>query len=214
MQPRRPHVQRAPSISTTMCPISPAPPRPRPGLAVEDQPAADAGPPEDAEQRVVRPPGAELELGVGGDLHVVADPHLRAERGLELRGQRERAFPVGQVARAGARLRRRSSRASRPRSRPACAGSISAALAASRSASAIASATSCRSTARGCRHGARTRARCDRRRRSTVWIFVPPRSIPPYAGIAGIIAYRVDVEPPHAPRSGDAAIPIAHQPPV
>ena len=53
MQPRRPQVQRAPSILTTMCPISPAPPRPVHGSPSRISAAADAGPPEDAEQRVV-----------------------------------------------------------------------------------------------------------------------------------------------------------------
>src|ERR1035437_2115820 len=51
--------------------------RPRP--PVEDQPAAHARPPEDAEQRAIQPPGPEPELGVGGHLHVVADAHLCAE---------------------------------------------------------------------------------------------------------------------------------------
>ena len=60
MQPRRPHVQRAPSISTTTCPISPAPPRPVHGLPVEDQTAADARSPEHAQQRAVQPPGPSL----------------------------------------------------------------------------------------------------------------------------------------------------------
>ena len=46
---------------------------PGPRLAVEDQSAANSRPPEDAEQRVIRPSSAELELRVGGDLHVVAD---------------------------------------------------------------------------------------------------------------------------------------------
>ncbi len=73
----------------------------RPWLAVEDQPAADAGPPEHAEQRVVQPAGPQLELGVGRDLHVVSDLHLAAERLLERRRQRELAFPARQVAGAG-----------------------------------------------------------------------------------------------------------------
>ena len=60
MQPRRPHGQRAPSTFTTTWPISPAAPRPEPRLAVEHDPAADAGAPEDAEQRVVAAARAEL----------------------------------------------------------------------------------------------------------------------------------------------------------
>src|SRR5437016_9538643 len=40
MQPRRPHVQRAPSTFTTTCPISPAPPRP-----VQGRPSRISPPP-------------------------------------------------------------------------------------------------------------------------------------------------------------------------
>ena len=54
MQPSRPQVQRAPSIFTTTWPISAAAPRPDPGLAVEDDPAAHAGAPPDSEQRLLR----------------------------------------------------------------------------------------------------------------------------------------------------------------
>ena len=74
---------------------------PDPALAVEDQAAADPGAPEDAEDRLVRLPGAELELGVGGDVDVVADPHLRAERVGERPPEREAPLPAGQVARLG-----------------------------------------------------------------------------------------------------------------
>ena len=101
MQPRRPHAQRSPPMLTTTWPISPAAPRPSPGPAVEHDPAADAGAPEHAEQRAVRPAGAERELGVGRDLDVVAEAHARAERLLQLRAEGELALPVGQVARAG-----------------------------------------------------------------------------------------------------------------
>src|SRR6185503_20161969 len=75
-----------------------APAGPRP--AVEDDPAADPGPPEHAEQRPVGASGAERELGVGGDLDVVAQVQARAERLLEGGAERELALPVGQVARA------------------------------------------------------------------------------------------------------------------
>ena len=51
-----------------------------PLLAVEDQAAADAGAPEDAEQAPVRRAGAELELGRRRDADVVADDDRRAER--------------------------------------------------------------------------------------------------------------------------------------
>ena len=83
-----------------------------PALAVEDQAAADAGAPEDAEQRVVGLAGAELELGVGGDVDVVADPHRGAER------VRERPARAGSCrsSRAGCwpRRPRRSARSVSP----------------------------------------------------------------------------------------------------
>ena len=53
---------------------------PGPRLAVEDQAAAHARAPEHPEQRAVQPSRAELELGVGRDLHVVADRDTAAER--------------------------------------------------------------------------------------------------------------------------------------
>src|SRR4029079_18071325 len=78
---------------------------PRPRAAVEHDPAADARAPEDAEDRAVRAPGAERELGVGRDLDVVAEQRAGAERVLEGRAERELALPVRQVA--GARHRAR-----------------------------------------------------------------------------------------------------------
>ena len=51
-----------------------------PGLAVEHQAAADAGPPEDPDQALELAPGAEVELRLGRDLDVVADPDLGSER--------------------------------------------------------------------------------------------------------------------------------------
>src|SRR4051812_10142058 len=72
---------------------------PEPALAVEDDAAADARAPEDAEQRVVRLAGAQLELGVGGDVDVIGDQDLRAELLRERPAERERTLPAGQVAR-------------------------------------------------------------------------------------------------------------------
>src|SRR3954447_21027769 len=71
-----------------------------PELAVEHDAAADARAPEHAEQRAVAPAGAERRLGHGGDVDVVAERHGRAEIVLQCRGERERALPAGQVARA------------------------------------------------------------------------------------------------------------------
>ena len=73
---------------------------PAPWLAVEHRAAADAGSPEDAEQRVELPARAELELRDGRDLHVVAERDRGAEQLGEPFGEREGAFPAGQVARA------------------------------------------------------------------------------------------------------------------
>ncbi len=100
MQPRRPQVQRAPSISTTTWPISPAPPRPVHGLPSRIRPPPTPVPQKTPSSELYEPPGAQLELGVGRDLHVVADRHATAERAFELLGQRERAFPAREVARA------------------------------------------------------------------------------------------------------------------
>ena len=72
-----------------------------PGLAVEDEAAADAGAPEDADQALELAPGAEVELGLGRDLDVVADPDLGPQGLLQSLRQREAALPAGQVAGAG-----------------------------------------------------------------------------------------------------------------
>ena len=73
----------------------------QPRLAVEDEAAADAGAPEDADQALELAPGAEVELGLGRDLDVVADPDLGPQRLLQSLRQREAALPAGQVAGAG-----------------------------------------------------------------------------------------------------------------
>jgi hypothetical protein len=52
----------------------------QPRFPVEDEAAADPGPPEDAEQALELPAGAELELGFGRDLDVVADLDLGPQR--------------------------------------------------------------------------------------------------------------------------------------
>src|SRR5205807_8652785 len=72
-----------------------------PRLAVENQTPADAGSPEDAEQRVIRTARAEVELGLGSHLDVVADEHLCSKLRGQRRPQLERAVPPGKVARAG-----------------------------------------------------------------------------------------------------------------
>ena len=113
----------------------------RPRLAVEDEPAAHAGSPEDAEQRAVEAPRAEVELGVGGHLHVVADADLGPSALLSLAASGKLPFQPG-------RLRAPDTVPSlttpgEPAPTPAsAAGSSSAALAASRSDCSIAAATS------------------------------------------------------------------------
>ena len=87
-----------------------------PRLAVEHQAAADPGSPEDTDQALELAPGAELELGFGRDLDVVADPDLGAESLLP------GPLPAGSFppsrAGCGRRRRRRSSRRRRRASRP------------------------------------------------------------------------------------------------
>ena len=87
-----------------------------PGLAVEDEAAADAGPPEDADQARELAPGAEVELGFGRDLDVVADPHLGA-RAPSRALRRAGSCPPSRAG-CGRRRRRRSCRRRRRASRP------------------------------------------------------------------------------------------------
>ena len=114
-----------------------------PGLAVEDQATADAGSPEDPDQALELAPGAEVELRLGRDLDVVADPDLGSQRLLQRLRRAGSCLP----SRAGSwRWRRRRSsrrrrRASRPRRPPAPPVSTPACSAASRSAAAISAAT-------------------------------------------------------------------------
>ena len=79
MQPRRPHGQRAPSILTTMWPISPAPPRPTHGLPSSIRPPPTPVPQNTPSSDLYGSAGAELELRVGRDLDVVADVHAGPE---------------------------------------------------------------------------------------------------------------------------------------
>ena len=181
MQPLRPQGHLAPPRLTTMWPISPAAPRPSQGLPSRIEPAADAGAPEDADQALELAPGAEVELGLGRDLDVVADPDLGAER--LLRASRRAGSCPPSRAGCGRRRRRRSSRrrrrGSRPRRPPGRAVSTPACL------------------------GRLAQRRRHRRRRRpagpplvgvgrraspstsppastiAVWILVPPRSMPP-----------------------------------
>src|SRR3954454_11951402 len=77
-----------------------------PGLAVQDDAAADAGAPEDADQGVVVAAGAQLRLGLGGHTDVVSHRNRRAKGVREPLAELERATPAGKILglRYGARL--------------------------------------------------------------------------------------------------------------
>src|ERR1035437_4751864 len=191
MRPRRPHVQRAPSISWTMCPISPAPPRP-----VHGRPSRISPPPTPVPQKTPR-----------------SDPYSRPApsrnsasvatcTSLPMRTSVPRSSPSlaasGKVPSQSGRLRALVTSPSaivpgEPTPTAArTAGSSSAALPASRSAWAISAATSAGPPSVGVGRRADPSTLFSS---STIaaWIFVPPRSIPPYVGIALIIA---DPAPP------------------
>ena len=97
MQPLRPQVQRAPPRLTTMWPISRRL-RGRAMLAVQDQSAADAGAPPDAQDGVELLAGAQLELALDGHRDVVADPHRDPELLGEVLAKGKGAGPARQVA--------------------------------------------------------------------------------------------------------------------
>src|SRR2546427_165020 len=74
---------------------------PAPSAATARSISSVASAPEDAHQRLVGTAGPEAELGLGGDLHVVANlrrgPELLAQPGPELEG----AVPAGEVSGLG-----------------------------------------------------------------------------------------------------------------
>ena len=72
-----------------------------PRLPAEDDPAAHAGAPPDAQQRAVAAPRAERELAVDRHLHVVPERDRAAQPLRQRQRERERLLPVGQVPRAG-----------------------------------------------------------------------------------------------------------------
>ena len=73
----RPHGHLAPPRLTTMWPISPAAPRPSQGLPSRTRPPPTPVPQKTPIRLRELAPGAEVELGVGRDLDVVADPDRR-----------------------------------------------------------------------------------------------------------------------------------------
>ena len=102
MQPRRPQPHLAPLMRTTMWPISPAVLRPTHGLPSRIRPPPTPVPQKTPSSAVVLARGADLELGVGREVDVVAERDRRAaELLLERLAQVERARPLGQVHGAG-----------------------------------------------------------------------------------------------------------------
>jgi hypothetical protein len=68
-----------------------------PGLPVEDQPAPDAGPPPDAQDRVELLARPELELALDRHLNVIADLDGNAELLGEILTEGKGAVPAGQI---------------------------------------------------------------------------------------------------------------------
>ena len=90
-------MQRRPPGFEHTCPISPAEPRPvsfRPSITM---PPPTPGAPEHTEERVEPATGAEAMLGVDRDVDVVADPHGPAELRGERRPEREGSIPAFDV---------------------------------------------------------------------------------------------------------------------
>ena len=137
MQPRRPQVHLAPSISTTTWPISPAAPRPTQGCPSRISPPPTPVPQKTPSSELYSRPAPSSELGHRRHPHVVAERHRAAEQPFEL-GAERRSVP-SQPGRLRALV------TSPPRTVPgeptptpaSSAGSISAAAAASRSACSI-----------------------------------------------------------------------------
>ena len=71
----------------------------QPALAADDDRAADARPPPDAEEGAVVLAGAELRLRVDGDADVVGHADRHADLLAQRRGERKASVPVGEVAR-------------------------------------------------------------------------------------------------------------------
>ncbi len=159
---------------------------PEPRLPVEDQPAADAGAPEHAEQRPVWLAGAELELGVGRDLHVVADVHRRCRAApRQRRPEREAPVPVrAGCARSTPRRLAASTTPGEPTPTPfSSAGSTPASLRRVDQRRRHLGRRPPRGPPRSASAGAPSRAPCCADRRRSPSIFVPPRSIPPRSGL-------------------------------
>src|ERR1700691_381699 len=178
MQPRRPHVQRAPSISTTTCPISPAPPRPVQGLPSRIRPPPTPVPQNTPSSELYGRPAPSLNSASVATCTSLPTATLQPSASASV-------LASGNVPSQPGRLRALvtsppSIVPGEPTPIPSSwAVSTCAALAASRSALSIAAATSAGPPLVGV---ARRAEPSTLRPSSTIaaWILVPPRSIPPY----------------------------------
>ena len=175
MQPRRPHGQRAPPISTTTWPISPAAPRPVQALASSTIP-----PPTPVPQKTPSSEANSLAAPSSNSASVATLTSLPTATGAP---SASRSAPAsGKLPSQPGRLRAletvpADASITPGEPTPTATGSPWP-PAASRSAPVIASATSCGPPS----VGVGTRAEPSTSKRSsttTAWIFVPPRSSPP-----------------------------------
>ena len=152
-----------------------------PGLAVEDSPPPTPVPQKTPIRLWNSSPGAEVELGFGRDLDVVADLDLGPEVLLERFAEREAALPAGQVAGRGddagllvgvARRADPDALPAREVSTPAAFGGLAQRLGHRRGDVLRAR----RSVGVGCRASPLTSPAPST---IAVWILVPPRSMPP-----------------------------------
>ncbi len=183
MQPRRPQVHSAPSISTTTWPISPAPPRPSHGFPSRISPPPTPVPQKTpSSDRYMRPAPSSNSAWVATRTSLPSatrQPNSRSSSG-----------PSAKDPSHPGRLR--APVTSLPRTVPgeptptpsSAAGSVSAALAASSSAVTISRATSGGPPVVGVGRRAEPRTLLSS---STIaaWILVPPRSMPPKLAMAG-----------------------------
>ena len=196
MQPRRPQVHARAVSSTTTWPISPAPPRPVHGSPSRISPPPTPVPQKTPSSELYRRPAPSWNSATVATCTSLPSGPPAAAVPAQRRREREGALPAGEVARArdGAvadrarrarrpRRRARQARARRPWRRRAATCTIAAA-------------TSSGPPSVGVGRRAEPSTVLSSST-TTAWIFVPPRSIPPYVGIAADHRRR----PPGRPRA-------------
>ena len=190
MQPGCPALQRGPPRLIDHVADLAGGPAPEPGLSVEDEATADPGAPEVRRARSCtafrRPGGTRPRPRPGRRCR----PKPASQAARELFRERERALPAGQVAgvRHDAGLLVGVTGRSDPDAHRAPWSRLRPASAASRSAPAISAATSFGPALGGVAQRA-SPSTLLRALTTTVWILVPPRSMPPRAVAgAGLIA--------------------------